>query len=101
MIPETVIARHGSLSVLNVMAGELKFSFDPAHPEEVARTKDIIASLLKKGHMIFVQVDGKTERVKEFDPNTSEYIVGDKEKKPPRRVSTRRPAHSVAPTSGG
>ncbi len=67
----------GSLAVLNCGAGDLRFSFDPAKPEEVARAKGVIADMLKRGYILMVEVNGKWRRAKGFDPTRCEYLVAD------------------------
>lgn len=64
MISESNI---GGLDVLNCNLGDLKLSFDPANPVEMDRAKRAVRDMLRRGYVIFVQVDGKLHRVKQFD----------------------------------
>lgn len=95
----------------------MKFSFDPGNPDEVDRARAAILDMLKRGYMLFVDVDGTLLRVTNFDPSKNEYIVRlDKRSKaykaskdpPPLKIQKeqRIPAAkskvtAVAPTSGG
>ncbi len=74
MIP---IPNHPDVSVLNCGAGDMKFSFDPADPLEVARASRVVKDMLARGYMLFAMVDGKLARVKKFDETTAEYILAD------------------------
>lgn len=69
-----------SLAILNVGEGDTKLSFDPTKPEERERAARIVTDMLRRGFAIMVLVevrDGEPlyRRVREFDPNTCEYIV--------------------------
>lgn len=83
-VPAAVAARVGALgsvSVLNVGAGDLTLSFDKANAVERERAKKVVQDMLKRGYAILVQVgadaDGEPfyRRVKAFDPATCDYIV--------------------------
>src|SRR5688572_10358585 len=105
----------GVLDVLNCGAGHLSFKFDKGDEEEIAKAKKVITDMLKRGYMIFVEVDGKQKRVRKFDPKQNEYIleepdviaepepsVAPKGKTKERRLpmkSTR--ATAVGPSAGG
>lgn len=90
----------GHLDVLNVGAGHLKFRFDKGDPEEVAKAKKVIADMLKRGYMIFVEVDGQQKRVRKFDPNTEEYILEEPDEIPePEPIAT--PQHAPIPRRVG
>lgn len=108
----------GELSVLNCGAGDMKFSFDSDDPLEVARASRVVTDMLHRGYMLFVEVDGKLDRVTDFDPETTEYIIADgpgehspvtetttkktTKKKAKKRVSAKgKRATGVAPTAGG
>jgi len=67
----------GTLSVLNIGAGDLKFTFDPAKPAEVERAKQTIADMLKRGYLLLVEIDGTWHRAKGFNPDVCEYIICD------------------------
>lgn len=67
--------RTGSLDVLNIGAGDLKFRFDRNDPEEVKKAKKVIGDMLRRGYMLFVEVDGKHKRVRKFDHDHDEYIL--------------------------
>lgn len=72
--------RAGEVGILNVGAGDTKFSFDPARPEERERAAKVVDDMLKRGYAILVSAgerDGKPLyfRAEAFDPNTCEYII--------------------------
>ncbi len=112
------------LAILNVSQGDTKLSFDPKKPEEVKRASAVVTDMLKRGFAIMVEVGSNDrgplyQRIKEFDPETAEYIiVGAPEEakdhvKPaaaPRRRASRKESRlpaakhkavAVAPTAGG
>lgn len=74
MIAESSI---GGLDVLNCNLGDLKLSFDPANPVQMDRAKRAVRDMLRRGYVIFVEVDGKLHRVKQFDESKCEYIITD------------------------
>ena len=101
----------GSVSVLNVHHGDMKFSFDPSNPDEVDRARAAILDMLKRGYMLFVDCDGTLHRVTNFDPSKNEYVVRlDKRSKayknykdpPEHRIpAAKSKVTAVAPTAGG
>lgn len=118
---------NGEVSVLNVRAGDLRFSFSSDDPIEVERARRVVEDMLRRGYALFIAVDGQLRKVQRFDPSTDTYIIangplyaGDREAaeaptaetpaepkprrgRPPTRSvparSTR--ATGVAPTAGG
>lgn len=72
---------NGTLSILNVGAGDTKLSFDKSNPAERIRAGRIVTDMLRRGYALLVEVerDGAKayERVQAFDPETSEYIIAD------------------------
>ena len=107
----------GSLSVLSVGRGDLVISFENDDPVEVERAKSVISDMLKRGYMLFVEVKGKLQRVKRFNPKTESYVVswpvegvqqykvaaGAKAKKAKTKEIPMKKAKAVgvAPTAGG
>jgi hypothetical protein len=82
----------GALDVLNVGHGHLKFKFDKANAEEVAKAKKVITDMLKRGYMIFVQIDGEQKRVRKFDREHEEYILEEPDDIPePEPITPPRP----------
>lgn len=103
----------------------MRFSFDSDDPQEVARAQRVVQDMLARGYILFVDVDGKLERVKRFNPKTNCYIIADgataapttvesiEEVRPAVKRGRGRPrkerevparshkATSVAPTAGG
>lgn len=71
----------GTVGVLNVGAGDIKLSFDPANPAERIRAARIVKDMLRRGYALLVEreVDGKKayQRAHDFDENTCEYILAD------------------------
>lgn len=63
------------LEVLNTGAGHLRLTFDPGEPEEVAKARETIALLLRRGFALFIQEGGQTVRVRAFDPERGSYYV--------------------------
>jgi len=71
----TMTGKPGEVAILNCTTGDTKISFDPAAPAEVARARSIVQDMLRRGYCLAVMVEGRMERVVEFDPKTCEYIV--------------------------
>lgn len=68
----------GELSVLNVGEGDIRVNFNSADPLEVERARRIIADMLRRGYVLFVdEGDGQLKRAVDFDPATDTYIVAD------------------------
>lgn len=63
------------LSVLNVRDGDNKLTFDPEKPIERERAARIVTDMLRRGYAIIIRVGGREHRVKEFDPNTCQYVI--------------------------
>ena len=108
----------GEISILSVGRGDIKINFASDDPDEIEHAKNVIIDMLKRGYMLFIEVDGKHVRVKDFDPKTNEYILKiDKrsklwrnkvaaQDKPKKEIIERIPAKkvrgtAVAPTGGG
>ena len=72
---------NGTLSILNVGAGDTKLSFDKSNPAECIRAGRIVTDMLRRGYALLVEVERNGERayerVQAFDPETSEYIIAD------------------------
>lgn len=105
MIPESKLA---TLDILNIGAGHLRLSFDPANPEDKAKAEKAVSDMLARGYSIFVEVPDKRTKtgvrtcpVRAFEPETCEYIIempGDGQQRLPAATT---PATAVAPTAGG
>lgn len=67
----------GGIGILNVGAGDTKLTFDKDNPAECIRAGRIVTDMLRRGYALLIEVNGKTERVKEFKPDTCEYIIAD------------------------
>jgi len=66
------------LGILNVGAGDLKLSFDPANPAERIRAARVVTDMLRRGYALLVRMpDGKYTRATAFDEEACEYIVAD------------------------
>lgn len=101
----------GGIDILNCHLGDLKVEFDKDDLAEIEKAKQTIETLLKRGFVLMVQVDGKTKRVKRFDKKHNCYIVEEMPKEPAdagsrkpkqRRVPARSTrATAIAPRAGG
>jgi len=69
----------GSVGVLNVGAGDTKLTFDKSNPIERARAARIVKDMLRRGYVLFIQIDdgAKYQRVLEFNEEQCEYIIAD------------------------
>jgi len=71
----------GSCSILNVVGGDVKVTFDKDNPAETIRAARIVKDLLRRGYALLVEVerDGekKFERALDFNEQTAEYIIAD------------------------
>lgn len=70
----------GSIGVLNVGAGDTKLVFDKDNPIERARSARIVTDMLKRGYVLFIEVDGQKktyQRVLSFREDVCEYIIAD------------------------
>ncbi len=73
--------RHGQIGILNVGAGDTKLTFDKNNPAESIRAARIVTDMLRRGYALLIEIEENgqkaTKRVKEFDPETCEYIIAD------------------------
>lgn len=71
----------GEIGVLNVGAGDIKLSFDPANPAERIRAARIVKDMIRRGYALLIQVEeegGKVwRRAVDFEESTCEYIIAD------------------------
>ncbi len=72
----------GDVGILNVGAGDTKIVFDPANPDDMARSAAIVQDMLKRGYVLMVDVGNVDDqgrpvlaRALRFDPERCEYIV--------------------------
>lgn len=65
----------GVLEVLSIGHGDLKLTLDTGDPEDVARARELIEEMLRKGYGIFVDTDEGPVKVHEFNPKRMTYIV--------------------------
>ncbi len=69
------------IGILNVGAGDTKLIFDKDNPAECIRAARIVTDMLRRGYALLVEVDvggvKKFQRVKEFRPETCEYVIAD------------------------
>lgn len=72
MIPAANLAQ---LDVLNVGEGDMKFTFDTDDPQEVARAESVVTDMLRRGYALFVEVEGKLHRIRDFNPKTACYVI--------------------------
>lgn len=72
----------GTVSILNVAAGDTKLTFDKNNAQESIRAARIVRDMLRRGYALLIEVvqpDGSKayQRAIDFDPETSEYIIAD------------------------
>jgi hypothetical protein len=66
----------GSLSVLNVGAGDIEVRFNPHQPEEMNRALRMLTDMQKRGYAILVkQDDGSYARATAIDASTHCYVI--------------------------
>lgn len=65
----------GELSILNCRAGDIRIPLDEAKPIELAKAKQQVTDMLKRGYLLAIEIDGILQPVKSFDAETGEYIV--------------------------
>lgn len=85
-----------ALDVLNCTDGDTKLTFDTSSPIEVDKARRVITDMLRRGYSIFVEVEGTTKRVMEFDAARGEYLVSWGPEDP-----AEAPADSAIPTPRG
>ena len=74
----TSLLATGSLSVLNVGAGDIEVRFNPHQPEEVERALKMLKDMQRRGYAILVkQGDGSYARAIEIDEKTSCYVISE------------------------
>ncbi len=91
----------GSLDILNVAYGDIKFSFDKSDPEEVQRAKDAIATMRKSGFAILVEVDGELQAISDFDPETECYVIAEKGTKTKKKIPMKKAKATGIPAVAG
>ena len=66
----------GSLSVLNVGAGDLEIKFNPHQPEELQRALKMLKDMQARGYAILVrEEDGSYVRATSIDAARGPYII--------------------------
>jgi hypothetical protein len=85
-----------TLDIPHVDTGHTTLTFDPAVAEEVKSAEGQINDLIRHGYAVFVEADGKTDRVTSFDATKGVYKIGDKEVAAEGTTAT-----AVAPRAGG
>lgn len=66
----------GSLSVLNVGAGDIEIRFNQHQPEEVERAVKMLLDMQRRGYAILVkQDDGTYVRAHSIDPERAVYVI--------------------------
>lgn len=98
----------GTVGVLNVGAGDTKLVFDKTNPAECIRAGRIVKDMIRRGYALLVEVERngvkKFERARDFDPETSEYIIADFDPVEAERAGEEEANGSVAaaaPAGGG
>lgn len=68
----------GTIGILNIGSGDTKLIFDKDNPMERARSARIVADMLQRGYVLFIDTGNKNyQRVLQFDENYCEYIIAD------------------------
>lgn len=104
---EQLALEQGDLSVLNVGAGDLRFSFDSQDPAEVERAQRVIEDMLKRGYNVFVEWGSGLRRVKKFMASRNTYVIEEPNADQPQKKrevevpAKQTRAYGVAPTAGG
>ena len=79
----------GSLSVLNVGAGDLTITFDPGNAEETVKGLRMLMDMQRRGYLIAVKLpDGSYVRAEEIDPTAGAYVISLPEDAPPALLAT-------------
>lgn len=66
----------GSLSVLNVGAGDIELKFNPHQPDELERALKMLKDMEQRGYAILVrEADGSYVRAKGVDAERGVYII--------------------------
>lgn len=90
----------GSLSVLNVGAGDINITFNQHNPEERDRAIRMLKDMQMRGYAILVRLDdGTYTRALEIDEARGAYIIQDPEPgfAPPEPATTEAAAEATAP----
>lgn len=72
----------GKLAILNVGAGDIKFSFDTSNASEAIRAKRMITDMLRRGYALLIEIDGVYQRAIEFKEDVGEYVIADYDPQP-------------------
>lgn len=71
----------GTVGILNVGAGDIALSFDPANPVERIRAARVVKDMIRRGFALLIEVerDGEKrfERALDFDEKNCRYIIAD------------------------
>lgn len=71
----------GTVSILNVGAGDVVISFDSSNPAEKIRACRIIKDCIRRGYALLVEVERngekRFERARDFDEKACRYIIAD------------------------
>ena len=82
----------GSLSILNVGAGDIEVRFNEHQPEEVERAIKMLKEMQARGYAILVkQADGSYVRAVEIDATRGCYIVSGEVVEPAPATAVGRP----------
>jgi hypothetical protein len=100
--------QQGTLSVLNVAAGDLTVSFDPSNKGEATKARAMVEKMMQEGYAILVEVapargkkEAEYQAVTKFDAKNGNYIIG--KKKGGRKAIPAETAKATAlpPRAGG
>lgn len=93
----------GLLDVLSVGRGHMRLEIPEDDPVAIAKARTMIESMLEQGYSIFIETsDGKTRRVKKFNPKRMTYLIDAPDEKSKVEVkATKSKATAVGRTAGG
>lgn len=66
----------GVIDVLSVGRGHMRVEIPEDDPAQLEKARLMIEDMLKRGYSIFIETsDGKTRRVKKFNPKRMTYLI--------------------------
>lgn len=66
----------GVIDVLSVGRGHMRVEIPENDPAQLEKARLMIEDMLKRGYSIFIETsDGKTRRVKKFNPKRMTYLI--------------------------
>lgn len=92
----------GTLDVLQTGRGHLRLEIPEGDSGEVEKARKMIEDMQKRGYSIFIETsDGKTRRMKKFDPKRMVYLIDAPAGGLEEAAVSKSKATAVGPTAGG